>query len=75
MSHPVTIPNISPPMMLIQLMALVVASLFPPFLAIAANRVPMKMGMINFSVMTDVAITNICGVIVGKVDIAPFDIE
>lgn len=58
-------------MMLIQLIAVEVGSLFSSLLAMAAKRVPMKMGMVSFKVMTDVAIINILGVI-GKVDIAPF---
>lgn len=62
-------------MMLIQLMAFVLASIFSPLLAITASRVPMKMGMINFKVATAVARANVCGFTVGKVEIAPFDTE
>lgn len=62
-------------MMLIQLIAVVVRSFFFPLLAIAANRVPMKMGISSFKVMADVAMTNICGVTVGNVEIAPLEIE
>lgn len=50
--------------MLIQLIAVEVGSLFLPLLAMAAKRVPMKMGMVSFKVMTDVAIINILGVTV-----------
>lgn len=65
----------TPPMILIQFIAVVVASFFFPLLAIAAKRVPIKMGMISFKVITDVAITNMRGVTVGKVEIAPLEIE
>ncbi len=61
--------------MLIQLMAFEVASIFSPLLAIAANRVPMKIGMISLGVAAAVAIANMRGVTVGKVEIAPLDKE
>lgn len=61
--------------MLIQLIALEPESIFSPLLAIAARRVPMKMGMMSFNVATAVARANICGVTVGTVEIAPLDME
>ena len=75
MSHPVTAPIMPPTMMLAQFIALVLASIFSPLLAIAASLEPMKMCIINFGVTIAVARAYIIGWTVGKVDIAPFEIE
>ncbi len=74
-SHPVTAPMIPPPMMLAQLMAFVLASIFSPLFAIAASLDPMNMCIINLGVTIAVASAYICGCTVGNVDIAPLEIE
>ena len=75
MSQPVPAPSIIPRMMLIQLMALVPASIFSPLFAIAANLDPTKIGISSLGVTIAVAKANMRGSTVGKVEIAPFDIE
>lgn len=62
-------------MILIQLMALDDASIFSPLLAIAASRVPMKIGIMSFGVAAAVDRANMRGVTVGKVEIAPLEME
>lgn len=74
-SHPVTAPIIPPPMMLAQLMAFVLASIFSPLFAMAASLDPMNMCIINLGVTMAVASAYICGCTVGNVDIAPLEIE
>ena len=75
MSQPVPAPIIIPKMILIQLMALVPASIFSPLFAIAANLDPIKIWMSSLGVTIAVAKANMRGSTVGKVDIAPFDRE
>lgn len=75
MNHPVNAPTMPPPIMLAQLIAFVLASIFSPLLAIAANRDPMKMCIINLGVTMAVASAYTEGFTVGTVDIAPFEIE
>ena len=72
MSQPVTAPMIIPTTILIQLTAFVPASILSP---ITANLDPMKIWMSNLGVIIAVAKANMAGSTVGKVEIAPFDIE
>ena len=72
MSQPVTAPMIIPTIMLIQFIAFVPASILSP---ITANLDPMKMWISNLGVTIAVAKANMAGSTVGKVEIAPFDIE
>lgn len=75
MYHPVKVPITAPPMILIQLIALVPALISPPLFAIAANLLPMKTCIINFGVTIAVATANITGCTVGMVEIAPLENE
>lgn len=75
MNHAVNTPMMAPPIILAQLIALVVASILSPLLAIAASRVPMKIWIISFGVTIAVARANIEGLTVSKVEIAPLEIE
>ena len=61
--------------MLIQFIAFVPALIFPPLFAMAASLEPMKIWTINFGVTIAVASAYIKGCTVGKVEIAPFEIE
>lgn len=64
-----------PTMILIQLIALVPASIFSPLFAITANLDPMKMWMSSLGVTIAVAKAYMAGCTVGNVEIAPFEIE
>ena len=75
MSQPVTAPIIIPTIILIQLTAFVPASIFSPLFAITANLDPTKIWISNLGVTIAVAKANMAGSTVGKVEIAPFDIE
>ncbi len=61
-------------MMLIQLIALVPASIFSPLFAMTASRDPMKMAINSLGVAAAVARANIKGCTVGNVEMAPFEI-
>lgn len=74
MSHPVSPPSITPNIILAQLITFVPVSIFSPLLAMTASRDPTKMAIKSFGVAAAVAIANIKGCTVGKVDIAPFEI-
>lgn len=61
--------------MLIQFIAFVPVLIFSPLFAIAASLDPMKIWIINLGETIAVASAYIKGWTVGKVDIAPFEIE
>ena len=73
MIQPVRMPRMTPKMILAQLMALVVVSIFSPLFAITASRDPMNIAIRSFGVAAAVAAANISGCTVEKVDIAPFE--
>jgi len=63
----------TPRAILAQLIAFVPVSIFSPLLAMTASREPMNIAINNFGVAAVVAMANIKGCTVGKVDIAPFE--
>ena len=61
--------------MLIQLMAVVLGSVFSLLFVMALNLLPMKIAIINFGVAIAVASAKVSGGMVGKVEIAPLESE